>query len=88
MYGLSQAGILENNKLTAHLAIRGYVPTPHTPGLWKHVSKNTKFSLCVDDFLIKHTDDKDAHHLLDTLRQVYTISTDWTASLYCGVTLD
>ena len=42
----------------------------------------------MDDFLIKYTDEKDVQHLLDTLRQVNTISTDWTASLYCGVTLD
>ena len=28
------------------------------------------------------------HNLMDTLCQVYEISTDWTASLYCGVTLE
>ena len=36
MYGLPQAGIISNKQLTKHLAPFGYLPTLHTPGLWKH----------------------------------------------------
>ena len=37
MYGLPQAGILANKKLTAHLEKQVYIPTSRTPGLWKHI---------------------------------------------------
>ena len=76
MYGLPQAGILANNKLKAHLAKFGYYPTKFTPGLWKHESRRVTFALTVDDFFIKYTDAQDAQHLLDALKQQYTISED------------
>ena len=57
MYGLPQAGILGNNKLTSHLASYKYVPTRRTPGLWTHDIKDIKFLLCEDGFLIKYSDD-------------------------------
>jgi hypothetical protein len=31
MYGLKQAGLIANVRLTAHLAKYGYAPTPRTP---------------------------------------------------------
>ena len=43
---------------------------------------------CVDDFLIKYINNKDEQYLLDTLKKIYTISTDWEANTYCGVTLE
>ena len=45
MYGLPQAGRLANNQLIKKLAPHGYVPCPLTPGLWKHQTRNTVFSL-------------------------------------------
>jgi hypothetical protein len=39
MYGLPQAGILANKLLKEWLARHGYFEQPHTPGLWKHVSR-------------------------------------------------
>ncbi len=36
MYGLPQTGILANKVLTKRLAIHGYEPTAHMPGLWQH----------------------------------------------------
>jgi hypothetical protein len=36
MYGLPQAGILENEFLQRRLALDGYRPTKNTHGLWKH----------------------------------------------------
>ena len=88
MYGLPQAGLLANLKLTKHLATHGYHPTKYTPGLWKHESKSIAFTLAVDDFFIKYTNRKDADHLLNALKEQYVISEDWEATLYCGVTFD
>ena len=88
MYGLPQAGLLANLKLTKHLATHGYHPTKYTPGLWKHESKSIAFTLTVDDFFIKYTNRKDADHLLNALKEQYVISEDWEAKLYCGVTFE
>jgi hypothetical protein len=88
MYGLKQAGILANQRLTTHLAQYGYHPTPRTPGLWRHKTSNLTFSLVVDDFGVKYTNKADAEHLVQTLAALYTVSTDWTGTLYCGLTID
>jgi len=87
MYGLPQAGILAYNRLVAHLALSGYTPVQHTPGLFRHATRPVTFSLVVDDFAIKYVDRANAEHLLATLRSLYNITTDWTASMYCGITL-
>ena len=54
MYGLPQAGILVNKLLKKWLALHGYFEQPHTPGLWKHVSRPVWFNLCVNDFGINY----------------------------------
>ena len=88
VYGLSQADVSVDIKLAKHLATHGYHPKKYTPGLWKHESKHTSFTLTVDDFFINYTKKEDAVHLLNALKEQYTISEDWEAKLYCGVTLD
>jgi hypothetical protein len=45
MYGLPQAGILANKLLTKGLALHGYAPTTHTPGLWQHKTCPITFTL-------------------------------------------
>ena len=87
MYDLPQVGILANKLLEKHLATAKYVPTPHTPGLWRHVWWPMMFTLVVDDFNIKYVGWKHAQHLLDTLQLYYKISTDWEGRLYCGISL-
>ena len=88
MYGLKQAEILANQRLTKCLAMYGYTPsTPRTPGLWRHNTRKVAFTLVVDDFLIKYIHKPDAQHLLDALTSFYTLSTDWKAELYCDLTL-
>ena len=87
MYGFPQSGIIANKQLTKQLALFGYRPTLHTPGLWKHDNPPLFFTLVVDDFLIKYEDIAHATHLLDVLHAEYPITTDWKASLYCGVTI-
>jgi len=63
MYGLPQAGVLANKLLKECLARHGYFEQPHTPGLWKHVSRPIWFNLCVDDFGIKHIGREHLQHL-------------------------
>jgi len=87
MYGLPQAGIIAHNQLKEHLAPFGYAPCRHTPGLWKHATRNIMFCLVVDDFGIKYVNKDDANHLFDALRQKYTSSIDWEGKLFCGITL-
>jgi hypothetical protein len=87
MNGLPQAGILAYNRLVKHLDLSDYTPVKHTPGLFRHATPPVAFSLVVDDFAIKYVDRVHAKHLLSTLRFLKNITTDWTASMYCGITL-
>ena len=87
MYGLPQAGILAYLRLVKHLNSFGYHATANTPGLFRHRSRPVTFSLVVDDFGVKYIGDAHAQHLIDALRSLYTITTDWTDTLYCGLTL-
>eukprot|EP00957_Ditylum_brightwellii_P037850 2862750-Ditylum_brightwellii.AAC.1 len=63
MCGLPQAGKLANEQLTKHIALYGYYPVRHTPGLWRHTSRDIRFTLVVDDFGVKYT-----------IKRMYTIS--------------
>jgi hypothetical protein len=87
MYGLPQAGILAHTQLVRHLATHGYHPTTHTAGLWSHHTRPIAFTLVVDDFGIRYVGREHADHLLQALQQHYQITTDWTGSRYCGLTL-
>ena len=87
MYGLPQAGILAYQRLVKHLNSHGYFATANTPGLFRHRTRPVTFTLVVDDFGVKYVGDQHAQHLIDTLKSLYTITTDWTGSLYCGLTL-
>ena len=88
MYGLKEAGIIAYKRLVKNLAPHGYHPCTHTPGLWKHITRKTVFTLAVDDFGIKHFHKEDIDHLFAALRQNYSISTDLTGTHYCGLTID
>ena len=88
MYGLKQAAILAYNQLVNKLKPHGYVPCSFTAGLWKHISRKTKFCLCVDDFGVKTFSADDKQHFLSTLRKYYDISVDDTGSNYLGLTID
>jgi len=86
MYGLKQAGYLANANLQKHLEKYGYFPCPHTRGLWKHKTRNIQFVLVVDDFGIKYVNEEKLH-LLNALKDRYTIATDVTGANYCGLSL-
>ena len=88
MYGLPQSGILASKLLKERLAPHGYYEMPHTPGLWKHVTRPISFTLVVDDFGIKTVGDEHKEHLLAALREEYTVEVDETGGLYCGIKLN
>jgi hypothetical protein len=70
-------------------------PYPQTPfpmlstrHITAHHTRPITFTLVVDDFGIKYEGDTHSHHLIDTLKKYYTVATDWTGSLHCGIQLD
>ena len=46
------------------------------------------FCLTVDGFGIKYVGEKHAHHLLNTLQEHYTVTTDWERKKYAGTDLE
>ncbi len=81
MYGLPQAGIIEQQLLETRLAKVGYHQSTIVPGLWTHETRDTCFTLVVDDFAIKYTNKEDADHLINAIKQDYNITIDWDATL-------
>ena len=87
-YGLKQAAMLAHKKLIKHLKPFGYSPDFYAPNIWKHVSRPTKFCLCVDDFGIKTFSNNDTDHLINALKQEYNIKVDYSGKEYCGLHLE
>jgi hypothetical protein len=85
MYGLLQAGILANQLLEKRLATKGYYQCQHTPGLWCHVWQNITFCLVVDDFGINVTNTNNMDHLIDALKEHYSIAVDMTSLQLFGI---
>ena len=81
MCGLKQAGYLANKNLGAHLLKYGYKPC-------KHETRDIQFVLVVDNFGMKYTKEEDKNHLLNALKDRYTIEVDSTGGNYCGLTLN
>ena len=71
MYGLKEAGVIAFDQLIQKLKRFGYEPMPQTPGIWKHTSRRTTFTLCVDDFGIQYFSKDDANHLINAIRATY-----------------
>ena len=53
IYGLPPAGALANKLVKKILVPSGYYELPHTPGLWRHVSRPNIFTLVVEDVGVK-----------------------------------
>ena len=70
---IKESGKLTNIKLQAVLATKGYKPCQFTHGLYKHKTKNTTFSLVVDNFNMVYINNKDSDHLTMTLQKKYQI---------------
>ena len=87
MYGLKEAGVIAFYQLVQKLKRFSYKPVPQTPGLWRHTSRKTTSTLCVDDFGIQYFSKADAEHLIDVIQDTYKCSIDWEGTQYCGLTL-
>jgi hypothetical protein len=87
MYGLKQAGLFANQLLQTRLAPFGYYPARHTPVLCLHQTRSISFTLIVDDFAVKYVNKQHAEHLRNALLCTYELATDWTATVYSGMTL-
>jgi hypothetical protein len=87
MYGLKQEGLLANQLLQTRLAPFGYFPAWHSPGLWLHKTRSISFTLVIDDFAVKCIGKQHAEHLRNALLRAYELTTDWTATVYSGMTL-
>ena len=77
IYGLPQAGKLANKYLWDKLQPHGYYDVSHIPGLWKQIPPSIDFSLVVDDFGVKYVGKDNARHLIDSLKEEFTISEYW-----------
>jgi hypothetical protein len=71
--------------LLDNLQSHGYVKAGLTPGLFKHQTRKTIFSLVVDDFGVKYSNLNDANHLINSLQQHYPITIDWTGKIFLGI---
>jgi hypothetical protein len=87
MYGLKQAGLLENQLLQKRLVPFGYYTSQHKPGMWLHTTRPISFSLIVDDFAVKYVGKQHADHLWGALLRSYELTKDWEGKLYSGMTL-
>jgi hypothetical protein len=87
MYGLKQAGLLANQSLQTSLNPFGYYPARHTPGLWLHKTRPISFTLAVGDFAVKYVGKQHSEHLRNALLRTYELTTDWSATVYSGMTL-
>jgi hypothetical protein len=67
MYGLKQAGLLDNQLLQTRLAPFGYYPARHTSELWLHKTRPISFTLIVDDLTVKYVGKHHADHLRNAL---------------------
>ena len=83
--GLKQAGRITKEFLELHLAKFGYAPFARTSSLWKHSTKDITFSLVVDYFRVKYVGKENSDHLIQALKNLYTISIDCNGALCCGI---
>jgi hypothetical protein len=65
MYSLPQAGLIAQELLEQRLSKVGYSQSKIIPGLWTHKTRQTCFTLVVDNFAIKFTKMEDAQHLIE-----------------------
>ena len=88
MYGLPQAGALSQKQLVKHLETDGYYQSKLVPCLFIHRTNSIRFTLIVDDFLVKYKALQDAQHLITTLQKLYTLKIDMEAKKYIGLFIE
>ena len=88
MYGLPQAGILAQKLLEKRMNAKGYRQSDICPNFWKHDWRPIAFSLCVENFGVKYVDKQHTDHLMNSLKEDYTISHEWAGKQYIGLTIN
>jgi len=89
MCGHPVSGRLTNDKLVQILQKHDFVQSDLIPGLFKHKTRPLCFSLVVDDFGVSYVGKEHANFLIQVLQDSgYTITHDWTGSIFCGITLN
>ena len=68
MYGLPQAGILEQKLLEKRLNAGGYFQSKITLGFWTHKQRPICFTLVVDDFGVKYVGEVHTRYLLSIIQ--------------------
>jgi hypothetical protein len=69
------------------LAKHGYIEAADTPCLFAHVTRAIKFTLVVDDFMMRYDKDDDSEHLIAALRAQYPLKVDPLCSKYIILTI-
>ncbi|KAL7488981.1 hypothetical protein ACHAW6_014748 [Cyclotella cf. meneghiniana] len=88
MYGLPQARQLAQELLEKRFNAKGYYHLQYTPGLWTHKKQAIQFTLVVENVGIKYVGVENTMHLIESLKEYYTISEDWGGNKCIGLTLD
>ena len=86
-YGLKQAGRIAHDDLVKHLETAGYRKAELVEGYFYHETRDIDFTLVVDDFLIRYTNDNDLEHLRECIGQNYKFKVDLNATQYVGINL-
>ncbi|OEU18125.1 hypothetical protein FRACYDRAFT_238559 [Fragilariopsis cylindrus CCMP1102] len=62
------------------VVLMGPLTVKRTPGLWKHKTRITPFTLVVDNFGVQCFSKEEADHLFTSVEANYPVKTDWTGS--------
>jgi hypothetical protein len=88
MYGLPQAGKLSQTRLIRHLSTHEYIQCANTPCLFRLVTRDIMFSLVVDNFGVRYTNQCDADHLIQTLEaNAYKLKVRPLGDAYLGMAI-
>ena len=87
IYNFPQSGKLANKYLQEKLRPHRYYEVSHTPVLWKYAYCPIDFSFVVDNFGVQYVGEDNKHHLIDSLKEDFAISEDWTWGLYYEINL-
>jgi hypothetical protein len=74
--------------LEERLAKHGYMQSKIIHDFWKRKTRPTCFTLVVDDFVVKYTNEHNAEHLISMLKQDYNITIDQEATNYIGLAIE
>ena len=67
MYNLKEAGIIAFTQLVQKLAPFVYETMKFIPGIWRHTTCKTTFTICVDDLGVKYFSKNYALHLVNAV---------------------